>query len=119
MLGNLTGLLGVAQGALGILGTASGGVSQAVGTGQPGNIFNIASGAVLGALGFGAPESAQKVGVPVVSGLNGLVGILGAAGVPSIAGIQLNQELLPNIINIGIAVLGFVFTFLKGKAAAK
>jgi hypothetical protein len=29
--------------------------------------------------------------------------------------VQLNQELLPNIINIGIAVLGFLFTFLKGR----
>jgi hypothetical protein len=40
----LTGLLGIAQGVLGILGTASGGVSQAIGTATPGNIFNIASG---------------------------------------------------------------------------
>ncbi len=111
----LTGLLGAAQGVLGLLGTASGGVSSAVGTGTPGNIFNLVSGAAMGALGFGAPESAQKVGVPIIAGLNGLVGILGAAGVQNIAGVALNNGALPNIINIGIAVLGFVFTFLKGK----
>ena len=111
----LTGLLGAAQGVLGLLGTASGGVASAVGTGTPGNIFNLLSGAAMGALGFGAPESAQKVGVPIIAGLNGLVGILGAAGVQNIAGVALNHAALPNIINIGIAVLGFVFTFLKGK----
>ena len=47
---------------LGILGMASGGVSQAIGTAWPGNIFNI-------------------------------------------AGVQLNQDLLPNLINIGISIL--------------
>jgi hypothetical protein len=111
----LNGILGIAQAALGILGTASGSVSSAVGTGTPGNIFNIASGAAFGALGFGASEQTQKVGVPIVSALNGLVGILGAAGVNNIAGVQLNQDLLPNIINIGIGILGFLFTFLKGR----
>jgi hypothetical protein len=111
----LTGLLGIAQGVLGILGTASGDVSQALGTATPGNIFNIASGAAFGALGLGAPASAQKVGLPIVSGLNGLVGILGAAGVTNIAGVQLNQDLLPNLINIGISILGFIFTYLKGR----
>ncbi len=111
----LAGLLGAAQGALGILGTASTGVSQAINTGTPGNIFNIASGAVMGALGFGAPEGVQKVGVPIVSVINAAVGALGLAGVQSIAGIQLNQGLTPNLINIGIAVLGLIFTFIKGK----
>jgi len=111
----LTGLLGAAQGVFGLLGTASVGVADAVGTSTPGNIFNLVSGAALGALGFGAPENVQKVGVPVVSGLNGLMGILGAVGVQNIAGLQLNQDLLPNIINIAIGALGFLFTFLKGK----
>jgi hypothetical protein len=111
----LTGLLGAAQGVLGLLGTASGGVSSAIGTGTPGNIFNLVSGAAMGALGFGAPESAQKVGVPIIAGLNGLVGILGAAGVQNIAGMALNHEALPNIINIVISALGFLFTFLKSK----
>jgi len=111
----LNGILGIAQAALGVLGTASGGVSSAIGTGTPGNIFNIASGAAFGALGFGTSAQTQKVGVPIVSALNALVGILGAAGVNNIAGVQLNQDLLPNIINIGIAILGFLFTFLKGR----
>jgi len=91
------------KGALGILGTASGGVSQAIGTATPGNIFNIASGAAFGVLGMGAPASAQKVGLPIVSALN--VGILGAVGVNNIAGVQLNQDLRPNLINIGIGIL--------------
>jgi hypothetical protein len=111
----LTGILGAAQGVLGILGTASPDVSSAVGTGTPGNIFNIVSGAAFGALGFGTSGTTQKVGVPIVSGLNALVGVLGAAGVTNIAGVQLNQDLVANIVNIGIGALGFLFTFLKGK----
>ena len=111
---NLNGLLGSAQAVLGILGTASGGVSSAIGTGTTANIFNIASGAAIGALGFGAPARVQKVGVPIVAGINGLVGILGAAGVQNIAGIGMNPDLVSNLINIGIGILGFVFTFVKG-----
>ncbi len=112
---NLNGVLGAAQAVLGILGTASGGVSSAIGTGTSANIFNIASGAAIGALGFGAPERVQKVGVPIVAAINGLVGILGAAGVQNVAGISLNQDLVSNLIQIGIGILGFLFTFLKGK----
>jgi hypothetical protein len=91
------------------------GVSQDIGTATPGNIFNIASGAAFGVLGMGAPASAQKIGLPIVSALNGLVGILGAAGVNNIAGVQLNQDLLSNLINIGISILGFIFTYIKGR----
>jgi hypothetical protein len=35
--------------------------------------------------------------------------------VQNIAGVQLNQELLPNLINIGISILGFIFTYIKGR----
>ena len=73
------------------------------------------SGAALGLLGAAAKPQVQQVGVPIVSGLNGLVGILGAAGLQNIGGLQLNQGLAPNLVNIGIAVLGFVFTFLKNR----
>lgn len=112
---NLNGVLGAAQAVLGILGTASGGVSSAVGTGASANIFNIASGAAIGALGFGAPERVQKVGVPIVAGINGLAGILGAAGVQNVAGIGMDQDLVSNLIHIGIGILGFVFTFVKSR----
>jgi hypothetical protein len=112
---NLNGILGSAQAVLGILGATSGGVSSAIGTGSSANIFNIASGAAIGALGFGAPERVQKVGVLIVAGINGLVGILGAAGVQNVAGIQMNQDLVSNIIQIAIGVLGFIFTFIKSQ----
>ncbi len=112
---NLNGVLGAAQAVLGILGTASGGVSSAIGTGTPANVFNIASGAAIGALGFGAPERVQKVGVPIIAGVNGLLGILGIAGVQNVAGIGMNPDVVSNIIQIGIGVLGFLFTFMKGK----
>jgi hypothetical protein len=111
----LTGLLGAAQGLFGILGTAAGGVTQAVGTAQPGNIFNIVSGVALGALGVGTSGTTQKAGVGIVSILNAVVGVLGIAGVQDIAGVALNAGLPANLVNIGVAVLGFVFTFLKSK----
>ncbi len=111
----LTGFLGAAQGAFGLLCAASKEIDSAIGSSTLGNVFNLVSGAAFGALGFGAPENVQRVGVPIVSGLNGLMGILGVAGVRSIGGMQLNHELLPNLINMGIAVLGFVFTIIKGK----
>jgi hypothetical protein len=109
----LTGILGAAQGLFGLLGTAAGGVSQAVGTTTSGNIFNLVSGAALGALGFGTSGNTQKAGVFIVSVLNALVGILG------ISGVQLGNLNLggtgSNIVNIGVAVLGLVFTFLKSR----
>jgi hypothetical protein len=111
----LTGILGAAQGLFGILGAASGSITQAVDTSQPANIFNLISGAALGGLGFGTSGSTQKVGVSVVSVLNALVGVLGLSGV------QLGNLNLggtgSNIVNIAVAVLGFVFTFLKSKKA--
>jgi hypothetical protein len=55
------------------------------------------------------------VGVPIVAAINGLVGILGAAGVRNVAGINMNQDLPSNLIQIGIGILGFIFTFVKGK----
>jgi hypothetical protein len=111
----LTGILGAAQGLFGILGAASGGVSQAVGTGSAGNIFNMISGAALGALGFGTSGNTQKVGVSIVSVLNAIVGVLGLSGV-ELGNLNLGGT-GANIINIGVAVLGFIFTFLKSKKA--
>ena len=113
----LTGLLGAAQAIFGLLGLAAGGVTQAVGTAQPGNIFNLVSGAALGALGVGTSGGTRKVGVGIVSLLNAAVGVLGISGVQSIAGVALNAGLPANLVNIGVAVLGFIFMFLKGKKA--
>jgi hypothetical protein len=110
----LTGILGAAQGLFGLLGTASGGVTNAVGTATSGNIFNLVSGAALGALGFGTSEKTQKVGVPIVAALNAIMGILGLTGV-NLGNLNLNGGTGANIINIGVAVLGFIFTFMKSK----
>ncbi|MCX7029534.1 MAG: hypothetical protein NTU62_05365 [Spirochaetes bacterium] len=113
----LTGILGAAQGLFGILGTATGGVTDAVGTAPAGNIFNIVSGAAMGFLGFGTPEKTQKVGVPIIAALNAIMGVLGFAGVQNIGSLNLNTGTGAgaNFINIGVAVLGFIFTFLKSK----
>jgi hypothetical protein len=113
----LTGILGTAQALFGVLGTAAGDVSQAVGTAIPGNIFNIVSGAVLVTLGFGTSGTTQKVGVGIVSILNAVVGVLGLSGVQSIGNLALNTGLPANLISIGVAVLGFVFSFLQEKKA--
>ncbi|OHD75176.1 MAG: hypothetical protein A2177_06670 [Spirochaetes bacterium RBG_13_68_11] len=51
-----------------------------MGTATSGNIFNLVSGAALGALGFGTSGTTQKVGVSIVSVLNAVMGILGLTG---------------------------------------
>ena len=113
----LIGVLGTAQGLFGLLGTVSGGITEAVGTATSGNIFNLVSGAALGALGFGTSGTTQTVGVSIVSVLNAVVGILGVVGVQNIGTLALNAGLPAGLVNIGVAVLGFIFTFLKSKKA--
>ena len=113
MFKNFMRIAGIAQAALGVLGTASGGVSQAIGANQTGGIFNLVSGAALGFLGLKGTPAAQNVGVPAISGLNGLVGVLGILGLKSVAGIPLNEGLISNLINIGISAWGFLATFMK------
>jgi hypothetical protein len=110
---NLTKIIGLIQGAAGLLGTASGGVSQALGTAQGGDIFNLVSGAVLGFLGL-------KVGLPTISGLNGLVGLLGLLGQNNpLSALQMNNGTGGSLINIAVSVIGFIASFMKNKAAAK
>jgi hypothetical protein len=57
------------------------------------------------------------VGVFIVSVLNALMGVLGLANV-NLGNLNLNGGTGANIVNIGVAVLGFIFTFLKSKKAA-
>lgn len=116
----LIGLLGAAQGVFGILGTTMGNVTDAVGTAPAGNIFNIVSGAVMALLGIGTSGTTQKAGVGIVSILNAAMGVLGFAGVQNIGNLSLNAGTgsPANFINIGVAVLGLIFTFLKSKKAA-
>ena len=71
-MGNLMKIIGLVQGVVGALGTAPTGLSNVIGTAQGGDIFNLVSGAVLGFLGLKGSAAQQKVGVPVVSGLNGI-----------------------------------------------
>ena len=118
MFKSLTKIVGLAQAALGVAGTASGDVASSMGTATPGNIFNILSGAALGFLGMKGSAGAQKVGIPAISGLNGLVGILGLLGVNNVAGLAMNAGLPSNLVNIGISVIGFISSFMKKKTPA-
>jgi len=106
-------IAGFAQTALGIVCVASGTVSQAVGTQSSGDIFNLFSGVALSFLGFKGSKSVRSIGVPIISGLNGLIGIPGLIGVYNVAGIPLNEGVIPNMVNIGISVWGFVSTSLN------
>ncbi len=117
---NLTKIIGLVQGVAGLLGTASGGVSQAIGTAQGGDIFNLVSGAVLGFLGLKGTASQLKVGLPTISGLNGLVGLLGLLGQNNpLSALQMNNGTGGSLINIAVSVIGFIASFMKNKAAAK
>jgi hypothetical protein len=118
MFKNLTKIVGLAQAALGVAGTASGDVASAVQTTGPVNIFNIASGALMGFLGMKGSSGAAKIGIPTVAGLNGLVGILGLLGVNNVAGLAMNAGIPSSLVNIGISVIGFVSTFMKKKVPA-
>jgi hypothetical protein len=110
---------GAAQAAFGAFGVASADVSSAVGTQDQGNIFNILSGAALGYLGMKATPAQMRYGVPAIAALNGIVGLLGAFGVHSILGFELNESLIANIVNIGICAAGFALTYWKRKDAKK
>jgi len=110
-------IAGIAQTLLGVAGTASGGVSNVLGTQQTGDIFNLVSGAALSFLGFKGTKPLQNIGVPALSGLNGLAGILGVLGLNNVAGIPLNEGLIANLVNIGISAWGFLATFMKKPAA--
>ena len=115
---NLMKIIGLVQGALGLLGTAPTGVDTAIQTAQGGDIFNLLSGAVLGYLGLKGKPDAQKVGLPVVSGLNGLVGLLGLLGTSNpLSALQMNNGTIGSLINIAVSVIGFAAAFMKKKAA--
>lgn len=116
---NLMKIIGLAQGALGALGTAAPtAVGSAVQTAQGGSIFNLLSGAALGFLGLKGNDAQQKVGIPAISGLNGIVGILGLLGTNNpLSSLQLNNGTTGSLINIAVSVIGFIATFMKNKAA--
>jgi hypothetical protein len=116
---NLAKIIGLIQGAAGLLGTAApAAVGTALQTTQGGSIFNLISGAVLGFLGMKGTAAQQKVGLPTISGLNGLMGLIGLLA-PSTTLPALNNGTGGSLINIAISVIGFIASFMKNKAAAK
>lgn len=117
---NLMKIIGLAQGAIGALGTAApAAIGGAIQTAQGGSIFNLLSGAALSFLGLkGGTSPLQKAGLPTVSGLNGLVGLLGLLG-PNTLLSGLNNGTTGSLINIAVSVVGFIATFMKNKKAAK
>lgn len=108
---------GVVQGLLGALGTAAPDVLSSMGPGQGGSIFNLISGAALSYLGFKGTASQQQTGAIGIGGLNMVVGLLGAFGVNSLAGIPLNEGTLGTVINLAIGAWGLFAGFSKKKAA--
>ena len=112
----LTIVGGPIQGLLGLASQFIPSVASAVDAGASGgNIFNIASGALLTGLGLQKSESAQKVGALGIGGLNGLVGILSALGVTNLAGIQMNKGWLPIAVNLVIGAWGIISGLMKKK----
>jgi len=109
---------GVIQFLLGALGQFVPGLRSMLGASSGGNIFNMLSGAALGYLGMKGSPSAQQTGAKVIGGANALVGLLGAFGVSNIAGMQLNEGLLSNVVNLGIGAWGLYSGFAKKAVAA-
>jgi hypothetical protein len=116
-MGNLMKIIGIVQGLVGAAGTAPTGLDKITQTAQGGDIFNLISGAALSYLGMKGSAGQQKVGIPTVSGLNGIVGLLGLLNNNPLAGLQMNNGTTGSWINIAIAVIGFIISFTKKKAA--
>jgi hypothetical protein len=116
MLKLLTRLGGPIQGLFGLAAQFIPSVASAVDSGaQGGNIFNIASGALLTALGLQKSESAQKAGAIGIGGLNGLAGLLSAFGVNNIGGFTMSKGWLPIAVNLVIGAWGLISGFMKKK----
>jgi hypothetical protein len=119
MLQNFTRYAGIIQTVIGLLSQFAPSLGAMLGAqASGGNIFNILSGAALSYLGFKGSEGAQRTGAQVLGGLNGLVGLLGAFGVNNLAGLQMNEGLVANIINLAIGAWGLYSGFAKKAAGA-
>jgi hypothetical protein len=109
---------GVIQLVIGVLGQFIPGIGSLLGAqATGGNVFNMLSGAVLSYLGFKGSASNQRTGAQAIGGLNGLVGLLGVLGVNNIAGLQLNEGIVSNIINLLIGAWGLYSGFIAKKTA--
>jgi hypothetical protein len=109
---------GIVQLVLGLVSQFVPGIASALGSGTGGSIFNIVSGGILAYLGTRGTEAGQRTGAQVLGGLNGLVGLLGALGVNNLAGMQMNQGLGANIINLLIGAWGLWSGFAARKTIA-
>lgn len=108
---------GLIQLALGLLSQFVPAVGGMLNAGAGGNIFNMLSGAALSYLGFKGSPSGQRTGAQVVGGLNALVGVLGASGL--VPGLQLNEGMIANVVNLAIGAWGLYSGFAKpAKATA-
>ena len=109
---------GIVQLVLGLVGQFAPGIAAALGSGTGGNVFNIVSGGILSYLGMKGTDAGQRTGAQVLGGLNGLVGLLGALGVNNLAGMQMNQGIGANVVNLLIGAWGLWSGFAAQKTAA-
>ncbi len=117
MLKTFTQYGGIAQTAIGLLSQFAPGVGSALGAqAAGGNVFNMLSGAALSYLGFKGNDSTQRTGALGIGGVNAIVGLLGMFGVNNLFGLQLNEGMVSNIINLAIGAWG-LFAGLSKKTA--
>jgi hypothetical protein len=110
-------IAGIIQALFGVAGAAApSALGNLIGAQMGGSGFNILSGAVLSYLGFQGSPANQRVGAQALGAVNAIVGVLGALGIQSLAGIPLNTGTVSTAVNIIIGLWGLAAGFLAKKA---
>jgi hypothetical protein len=104
---------GPLQAFLGAGGAAIPDLSNALGTGMGGNLFNLLSGAVASYLGLKAGPVAQQRGAQLLGMANTLIGVLSAAGVYQATGFGVQQGNVATIISLALGLWGLAAGFLN------
>ncbi|MBM3296274.1 MAG: hypothetical protein FJY83_01605 [Candidatus Aminicenantes bacterium] len=117
MSGNINKIGGAIQALFGAAGQFVPGAGEVLTTtSTDGNIFNMVSGVLLGAVGLQKSQKTAKVVGPVVGIVNAAAGVLGLTGNSGlIPGFQLNSGTPQVAVNFIIAAIGILGPFLKKK----
>jgi hypothetical protein len=114
-LSKLGGIIQTLFGAAGQFVPGAGDVLSTTTTTPDGNVFNMASGVLLGLFGTQKSDKVAKVGSPLIGLVNAAAGVLSLTGNTNIGGFQLNSGTPQIILNFVIAAIGLLGMFIKKK----